>query len=44
MQGLKGGKLYLYAKPVLKVDTYFQVLASNLIGLNFNIKAKFVKL
>jgi hypothetical protein len=29
--------LYLYAKPVLKVDPYFQVLTSSLVKLNHNI-------
>jgi hypothetical protein len=43
MQGLRG-KLYNYAKPVLRVDPYFQVLPSNLRSLRFNLQAKLIKL
>jgi hypothetical protein len=34
MQGLRD-KLYLYVKPALRVDPYFQVLTTNLYQLNF---------
>jgi hypothetical protein len=33
-------KLYIYAKPTLRVSPYFQVLPSNLDRLNVNIQAK----
>jgi hypothetical protein len=37
MRGLEG-ELHLYAKLTLRVGTYFQVLPSSLVKLNFNIK------
>jgi hypothetical protein len=36
MQGLKS-KLYLYAKPALRVDLYFHILALVQAKLNFKL-------
>jgi hypothetical protein len=36
MQGYRG-ELYLYAKYALRVNPYFQVLASSLWKLNFKL-------
>jgi hypothetical protein len=43
MQNLKG-ELYIYAKPALRVSSYFYVFASRLKSLILNIKTKLIKL